>query len=84
MLGDEMKVNVDFGRILTSIIILGILAVIKGFYDLQVTKAAVNVNQRSILRHNGEILTNGKKVDEIHWYIIRRNNVKVPNKHEGE
>jgi len=41
-------------------------------------EARVMVNEKNIDDSEIRVLENSRKINEIHWYLIKKNNVQVP------
>lgn len=49
------------------------------FASIYSFNSRIGVAEEKLNTHDSSITEQGKELKEIHWYLIKRNNVKVPD-----
>ena len=58
----------------------GILAVASAFWDTKTLKVRVDNLEKNQATYETTAKTTDQKIDQIYWYLIERNGIKVPKR----
>lgn len=78
-----MKNNIVVGMV-TALLSSLIIALLTGFIDIQSLKLKLTTVEAKSIETDKKLGMVFNKIDEIHWFLIEKNNVKINKRSDNE